>query len=75
MHGDIDKPRRPMMVPLADEALPLIEEFGSTMQDRQASAGGLLRSARQSPWLGVASISESGNAVVVRRFVGAGGLC
>lgn len=36
---------RPIMVPLASEARDLIEEFGREMEDRQSSAGGLLRSA------------------------------
>jgi len=32
------------MMPVADEALSLIETFGREMQERQAAAGGLLRS-------------------------------
>lgn len=38
-------PPLPVMVPLADEARPMIETLGRDMQDRQGSAGGLLRSA------------------------------
>jgi len=47
------------MVPLADEARAMIEIFGAEMQERQAAAGGLLRSslgkaprpgAAASPW-------------------------
>ena len=38
-------PARPIMVRLADEALPELEEFGRDMQRRQVTAGGLLRSA------------------------------
>ena len=38
-------PSQPIMVPLADEALPLMEEFGQSIQDRQDTAGGLMRSA------------------------------
>lgn len=35
----------PIMVPLTDEARAMIETFGGEMQQRQANAGGLLRSA------------------------------
>jgi hypothetical protein len=38
-------PRRPIMVLVASDALPLIEAFGQEMQMRQMAAGGLLRSA------------------------------
>jgi hypothetical protein len=38
-------PARPIIVALTDEARGMIEEFGREMQDRQGSAGGLLRSA------------------------------
>ncbi len=38
-------PPRPIMVPLADPARATIEAFGREMQDRQAAAGGLMRSA------------------------------
>ena len=38
-------PARPIMVRLADEALPELEGFGREMQRRQVTAGGLLRSA------------------------------
>jgi hypothetical protein len=38
-------PPQPIMVPLSDEARHMIEEFGREMQERQTSAGGLLRSA------------------------------
>ena len=38
-------PPSPLMVPLAAEARRMIEGFGREMQDRQAHAGGLLRSA------------------------------
>jgi hypothetical protein len=38
-------PARPIMVPLAGDAVSLIETFGREMQRRQAEAGGLLRSA------------------------------
>jgi hypothetical protein len=38
-------PPHPIMVLLTDEARGMIEEFGCEMQDRQSSAGGLLRSA------------------------------
>jgi hypothetical protein len=38
-------PPRPILVPLADEARALIETFGRAMQERQAAAGGLLRSS------------------------------
>ena len=38
-------PPQPIMVPLAEEALPLMEEFGQSIQDRQDTAGGLMRSA------------------------------
>lgn len=36
---------RPVMVPLAAAALPSLEAFACDMQDRQQSAGGLMRSA------------------------------
>jgi hypothetical protein len=36
---------RPVPVPLADDALPALEAFAREMQDRQANAGGLMRSA------------------------------
>ena len=38
-------PPRPIMVPLTPQAREVIEEFGREMQDRQSTAGGLLRSA------------------------------
>jgi hypothetical protein len=38
-------PPAPIMVPLSSEARRMIEEFGREMQERQSSAGGLLRSA------------------------------
>jgi hypothetical protein len=38
-------PPQPIMVPMTHEARGMIEEFGREMQDRQSSAGGLLRSA------------------------------
>src|SRR2546430_17722086 len=40
-----DNPPYPIMVPLADEARAMIEIFGAEMQERQAAAGGLLRSS------------------------------
>jgi hypothetical protein len=36
---------KPRQMPLAPEALTLLEEFGQQMQARQATAGGLMRSA------------------------------
>lgn len=39
------EPPRPIVVPLAPEALPLLETFGQVAQRQQASAGGLMRSA------------------------------
>jgi hypothetical protein len=39
------EPPTPIMVPLTDKARAMIETFGGEMQQRQASAGGLLRSA------------------------------
>ena len=38
-------PPQPIMVPLAGDALALLEEFAQGIQERQASAGGLMRSA------------------------------
>jgi hypothetical protein len=38
-------PPSPIMVKLADDALPLIEAFGREMQEKQQTAGGLFRSA------------------------------
>ena len=38
-------PPYPLLVPLADEARGMIEIFGAKMQERQAAAGGLLRSS------------------------------
>jgi Protein of unknown function (DUF3987) len=38
-------PPRPIMVPLTDAARAMIETFGAEMQERQAVAGGLLRSS------------------------------
>jgi len=38
-------PPSPILVPLTDEARSMIEAFGGEMQQRQANAGGLLRSA------------------------------
>ena len=38
-------PAAPIMVPLADAARDMMETFGAAMQDRQATAGGLLGSA------------------------------
>jgi hypothetical protein len=38
-------PPHPIMVSLAADALPLLEAFASGVQERQASAGGLMRSA------------------------------
>ena len=42
---DPGEPPRPIMVPMADQAREMIEEFGREMQQRQSMAGGLLRSA------------------------------
>jgi len=39
------EPPRPIMIPLSDEARAMIETFGAEMQERQNTAGGLLRSA------------------------------
>jgi Protein of unknown function (DUF3987) len=36
---------RPLMVPMTETALPLMEQFGREMQQRQTMAGGLMRSA------------------------------
>jgi Protein of unknown function (DUF3987) len=41
----LEDPPSPMMVPLTQEARAMIETFGDEMQQRQANAGGLLRSA------------------------------
>ena len=38
-------PTQPTLVPLAPEALPLMEAFGCAMQAQQEGAGGLMRSA------------------------------
>ena len=38
-------PARPILVPLAESVLPLLEEFCREMQERQQEAGGLMRSA------------------------------
>jgi Protein of unknown function (DUF3987) len=38
-------PQQPIMVPPSSKARGMIEEFGREMQERQSSAGGLLRSA------------------------------
>jgi Protein of unknown function (DUF3987) len=38
-------PPSPIMVPMANDACAMIEGFGAEMQDRQATAGGPLRSA------------------------------
>jgi hypothetical protein len=43
--AQLGDPARPIMVRLADEALPELEGFGRDMQRRQMTAGGLLRSA------------------------------
>jgi hypothetical protein len=40
-----DQPARPRMVPLVESARADLEAFGRDMQDRQQSAGGLMRSA------------------------------
>ena len=40
-----EEPAAPILVPLASEALPMLEAFGQDMQAAQAGAGGLLRSA------------------------------
>jgi hypothetical protein len=40
-----DQTSRPIMVPLAPDALAMMEVFGQDMQRRQQEAGGLLRSA------------------------------
>jgi len=40
-----ERPAAPIMVPLADAARAMMETFGAAMQDRQATAGGLLGSA------------------------------
>ncbi|GAB0114936.1 DUF3987 domain-containing protein [Acidisoma sp. C75] len=40
-----EAPAAPIMVPLAAEALPMLEAFAREMQETQANAGGLLRSA------------------------------
>jgi hypothetical protein len=39
------KTSQPIMVPLAHDALPLLEEFACNAQERQQAAGGLMRSA------------------------------
>ncbi len=39
------EPPRPVFVPLAEAALPHLRAFGRAMQERQAAAGGLMRSA------------------------------
>jgi hypothetical protein len=41
---DADGPPCPIMVPLAPDAVPMIEEFGQDMQRQQEAAGGLMRS-------------------------------
>ena len=38
-------PPQPLMVPLSEGAVPLLETFGRDMQERQSAAGGLMRSA------------------------------
>src|SRR5262249_30606851 len=38
-------PPQPIMISLTNEARAMIEEFGREMQERQSSAGGLMRSA------------------------------
>jgi hypothetical protein len=38
-------PPQPIMVPLSPEALPFLEAFARGVQERQAAAGGLMRSA------------------------------
>jgi hypothetical protein len=43
--GEDGKPPHPVCVPLADEAVAMMREFGRTMQNRQQDAGGLMRSA------------------------------
>jgi hypothetical protein len=43
--GGAEDPARPVAVPLAQAALPLLVTFGREMQVRQEAAGGLLRSA------------------------------
>jgi hypothetical protein len=40
-----ESPAGPIYIPLADEAVPMIETFSRDMQESQQSAGGLLRSA------------------------------
>ncbi|GAB0112725.1 DUF3987 domain-containing protein [Acidisoma sp. C75] len=40
-----EAPAAQVLVPIADEALPMLEIFGREMQEIQANAGGLLRSA------------------------------
>jgi hypothetical protein len=45
LHTADDGVARPRMIALADDAIPLIEQFGAEMQTRQVAAGGLLRSA------------------------------
>jgi hypothetical protein len=37
-------PSQPVMVPLSEDAVPLLEAFGRDMQERQSAAGGLMRS-------------------------------
>jgi hypothetical protein len=43
--GTSDSPAMPIIVPLADNARPIMEDFGRKMQEVQQSADGLLRSA------------------------------
>jgi hypothetical protein len=65
---ELHDPPRPVMVPLANEALPLIEAFGGMMQERKAGAGGLLRSALgKARGLALRLSLCLQNAVVVRR--------
>jgi hypothetical protein len=40
-----DDPPEPVMVPLAPEALPLLEDFARGVQEQQAAVSGLMRSA------------------------------
>lgn len=43
--ASLEAPAAPVLVPLVAEALPMLEAFARDMQDTQANAGGLLRSA------------------------------
>jgi hypothetical protein len=79
-------PPHPIMVPLTNEARSMIEEFGREMQERQSSAGGLLRSALGKArgaalrlslvlehlwWCGEDGIAPPPNAISARAFAAA----